>query len=253
MKQLSKKIYRNKDFVDKYTNAVKSDEFHQFEDKPAIHKMLANVKGKRVLCIGCGDGDECTYIISKGAKEVTGVDLSKSMIEKAESKHKGIKFYVMSASKLKFKSNAFDVLYADLVLHYMSDISSVMNEAYRVLKPGGRFVFSETHPVYAMLKRKSKNGISQALFGYMKKGRRYEIIGNYFAHQVKGSKWFKGYSVKYYQETFSGLIMPAIRAGFILKEVAEPKPLKSLKRISPERYKKLSKIPQAIIIELAKL
>lgn len=73
MRQLSKNIYKNKDFVDNYANAVKSDEFHQFEDKPAMHKMLGNVRGKRVLCLGCGAGDECAYIISKGAKEVTGV------------------------------------------------------------------------------------------------------------------------------------------------------------------------------------
>ena len=252
MKQLSKKIYKNKDFVEKYINAIKSDEFHQFEDKPAIHKMLATVKGKRVLCIGCGNGDECAYMVRKGAKDVIGVDLSKSMIEKAESKYNGIKFYVMSASKLRFKSNEFDVLYADLVLHYMSDINPAMNEAYRVLRPGGRFVFSEIHPAYAVLERKSKNGRNQALFGYIKSGNKYEVIGDYFAHQTHGSKWFRGYSVKSYQETFSGLIMPAIRAGFIVKGVAEPKPLKSLKRINPERYKKLSRVPQAIIVELVK-
>ena len=252
MKQLSKKIYKNKDFVEKYTNAIKSDEFHQFEDKPAIHKMLATVKGKRVLCIGCGNGDECAYMVGKGAKDVIGVDLSKSMIEKAESKHEGIKFYVMSASKLRFKGNEFDVLYADLVLHYLSDITPVMNEAYRVLKSGGRFVFSEIHPVYSMLERKSKNGRDQALFGYMKNGNKYEVIGDYFANRVQSSKWFKGYSIKTYSETFSGLIMPAIRAGFIVKGVAEPKPLKLLKKVNPERYKKLSKVPQAIIIELTK-
>ena len=252
MKQLSERIYMDKDFVKKYTEALKSDEFHQFEDKPAMHKMLGNVKGKRVLCIGCGNGDECAYIMEKGAGGVTGIDLSKRMIETAESKHKGIKFYVMSAAKLRFRGNEFDILYADLVLHYMSDIDPVMNEAYRVLRSGGRFILSETHPVYAMLDRKNKTGLKQALFGYIKRGNKYEVIGDYFKHRAKSSEWFNGYSVKTYQETFSGLIMPAIRAGFIVKCVAEPKPLKSLKGIDPERYKKLSKIPQAIVIELAK-
>ena len=92
MSQLSKKIYRNRNFVEMYTGALKDDKFHQFEDKPAIHKMLGSVRGKRVLCIGCGNGNECAYIKKKGAKEVIGVDLSKSMIKKAKIKHKGIKF-----------------------------------------------------------------------------------------------------------------------------------------------------------------
>ncbi len=102
------------------------------------------------------------------------------------------------------------------------------------------------------LKRKSKNGLSQALFGYMRKGDRYEVIGDYFAHLVKSSEWFKGYVVKSYAKTFSELVMSAVRAGFAVKNVVEPKPLKSLKKIDPERYKKLSRVPQAIIIEISK-
>ncbi len=252
MRQLSKEIYADKDFVEKYINAQRNDEFHQFEDKPAIHKMLGNIKGKSVLCIGCGNGDECAYIKGKGAKEVTGVDLSESMIEKARNKHKGIKFYAMSAAKLRFRASEFDVLYADLVLHYMSDISPAMNEAYRVLKSGGRFVFSEIHPIYSMLERSDKKGLGLALFGYVHKGKKYEVLGDYFAHSVYSSEWFKGNTVKSYAKTFSELIMPAVRAGFTIKSVTEPKPLESLRKLNPERYKKLSKVPQAIIIELVK-
>ncbi|MCL4373584.1 MAG: class I SAM-dependent methyltransferase [Candidatus Marsarchaeota archaeon] len=252
MKQLSKNIYVEKDFVEKYSNALKDDKFHQFEDKPAMHKMIGNVKGNSVLCIGCGNGDECEYIRKKGARRVVGIDLSKSMIRTAKSKHKGIEFYAMSVAKLSFKDNEFGMLYSDLVMHYMSDRGPAMKEAYRVLKPNGRFVFSDIHPIHDMLERKEEGNTKQALFGYIRKGRKYRFIGNYFSHGVRGSEWFKGYVVKSYKETFSSMLMPAIRAGFVLRSIVEPKPLKALKKIDKERYNKLSRIPEALIFELAK-
>ncbi len=252
MKQLSRGIYAKKDFVYKYSNALKVDKFHKYEDKPAMHKLLGDIRGKSVLCAGCGNGNECAYMKKKGAKYVVGIDLSESMIELAKRLHKGIEFHAMSFAKMDLPDSKFDIVYSDLVIHYMSNRFPAMSESYRVLKPGGRLIFSDTHPIYEMLERRKRGNLKEALFGYIRKGDKYEVIGNYFAGKIRRSEWFKGYSVKSYRVTLSDIIMPAIRAGFILKNIMEPRPSKALKKVDPEFYKRLDRVPQALILEFYK-
>lgn len=45
-----------------------------------MHKIIGNVKGKSVLCMGCGNGNECAYIRGKGTLRVVGIDLSKGSL-----------------------------------------------------------------------------------------------------------------------------------------------------------------------------
>jgi len=252
MKVLSKDIYANSGFVYKFTKGVESDPFHIYIDKPAMHKALGRVRGKKVLCVGSGNGDECAYIKSVGAVSVTGIDLSKEMVKQARSRHPGINFYVMSADNMKFPPKSFDILYSDLVLHYIDDLGKVFRDAFRVLKPGGRFIFSTTHPIYDMLERRHSNRGKHAegLFGYIRDDKRYRIIGDYFTRRVIGGKWFNKYDVRFYYKPISGIIMPALRAGFLLNDIIEPKALASLKKVNPGRYKKLSRVPQALILNL---
>ncbi len=245
--QLSKNLYENKLFIEKYYNAQKVDKFHKFEEKPAIHRLLKDLRGKAVLCVGCGNGDECAYIKRRGAKRVIGIDISKSMIELAKEKHKNIEFHVMSANKLYFKDKEFDIVYSDLVLHYIKNIEEPVKEVFRVLKPGGKFIFSVMHPLYTAFERKEKRNKKEVLFGYIKIKNRYKIIGDYFSNRIRKTKWFN-YVLREYRRTFSDLITPLINAGFIIEKVVEPRPLRKLKAIDPQLYKKLSKIPEAIII-----
>ncbi|MGC8710166.1 MAG: class I SAM-dependent methyltransferase, partial [Candidatus Micrarchaeia archaeon] len=223
--QLSKEVYESREFVEKYYEASKRDLFHLYEDKPAMHKIIGNVRDKRVLCIGCGTGNECSFMKKKGAKEVIGTDISRSMVDIARKLHKNIEFYVMSAAKLDFESGKFDLVYADLVLHYLKDMGPAMKEAYRVLKPGGRFIFSNTHPIYDTLVRKNEGPNTHSeLFGYINRNGKYEVIGDYFKQGIKGSEWFKRHVVKFYPKTFSHLIMDSLNAGFVIKSVLEPEP-----------------------------
>ena len=48
---------------------------HEYLEKPAMYSLLPKLKNKKVLCIGCGVGEECEYLRKKGA-DVIGIDLS---------------------------------------------------------------------------------------------------------------------------------------------------------------------------------
>lgn len=153
-RSLSKDTYSTKAFVDKYLKGVEIDMFHIYVDKPAMHKALGNVNGKRVLCMGSGGGQECAYIMSKGAKSVIGIDISKEMVPIAAERYPKIEFREMPLDSLKFPAGNFDILYSDLAIHYLGNMGKVFREAFRVLKPKGRFVFSTIHPIYGTLERK---------------------------------------------------------------------------------------------------
>ena len=62
---------------------------------PAIYNELPDLKGKKVLDLGCGFGNNCTKAIELGASYVLGTDISKNMIELAEKSNKN--------NKIKYK------------------------------------------------------------------------------------------------------------------------------------------------------
>ncbi len=101
-------------------------------------------KGK-ILDLGCGTG-RTTMPFKQRGFEVTGIDLSKEMIDFARKKHEGIDFRVMDACDLDFKDASFDYIFfsfngIDYIHPYKKRIKCI-NEARRVLKKGGLFVFS---------------------------------------------------------------------------------------------------------------
>ena len=94
---------------------------HDFLEKPAMYSLLPNLKNKNVLCLGCGTGEECASLMSKGAKSVTGVDISKGMIDVAKKNFPELDFRVGDVENLKFKKESFDLVYSSLMMHYIND------------------------------------------------------------------------------------------------------------------------------------
>ena len=110
-------------------------------------ESLGNIKNKKVLNLGCGLGEEATYLALKGAK-VTAIDISQEMLNKTKELAKKyevrskIKFYKTAAEKLKFKDNTFDAVLGCNILHHVQ-IEDSIKEVKRVLKPNGIASFTE--------------------------------------------------------------------------------------------------------------
>ena len=103
-----------------------------------------NIENKRVLDLGCGQGIWSYYMLSLGAKEVIGVDISKISINNASEKQKTMridaqrmKFILYDGLKLPFKDNSFDVICSVGVIHHTEDDRMLLKETYRVLRGGG--------------------------------------------------------------------------------------------------------------------
>lgn len=107
-----------------------------------IEKVAGGFKNKKILEIGCGCGEGSVYFATRGAM-ATATDLSPGMVKLAQNVAKyhsvEIEGVACSADKLPFEDKSFDIVYAANILHHV-DIESALDEAKRVLKPGGYFI-----------------------------------------------------------------------------------------------------------------
>jgi len=221
-------LFMKKSVYDKnYQSWMKGKELgHNYLEKPAMYSKLPKLKGKRVLCLGCGAGEECAYIKSKGA-EVIGIDISKEMIKLARKNNPKIEFKIMDMEKLNFPNNHFDLVYSSLVVHYSNNWEKLFNQVKRVLKKNGTFLFSTHNPVYWHQ-------------GYYLKPRKINDV------------WHKTFKVTYYHRTFSLMLKEILNSGFKIEDCLEPSPLKSAKKINRKWYENNNKTPLFIIFKLTK-
>ncbi len=118
------------------------------------------VSGKRCLDMGCGAGGKAVYFASLGAVRVVGVDVVPHYAEEGRelARRKGYgdvcEFITASATELPFADNCFDLIMANDVIEHLAEPERSLQEAYRVLAPGGRIYISfppYNHPYGAHL------------------------------------------------------------------------------------------------------
>jgi SAM-dependent methyltransferase len=97
-------------------------------------------RGMDVLDVGCGPGD-FTMSFSAAGASVTGVDFSPEMIRVARARFPQIVFEVADAESLPFGDSSFDIVVGAYVVHHLARPEIAFGEIYRVLRPGGRFIF----------------------------------------------------------------------------------------------------------------
>lgn len=100
-------------------------------------------KGMTVLELGCGTG-EYTKEFAKEEVQLVSLDLSPEMIRVARSKTgKGVLYIVSNAEQLPFKNDVFDSVLGNAILHHFPDLSTALQEVWRIKKQQARIVFRE--------------------------------------------------------------------------------------------------------------
>jgi SAM-dependent methyltransferase len=109
--------------------------------------LLGDLRGKRVLDLGCGDGANAIRLANAGA-HVIAIDISIGMVTATRQRveQAGLAATVdaqqMSAEQLGFADGSFDAILGHSVLHH-TDLRITRREVHRLLRPNGKAVFLE--------------------------------------------------------------------------------------------------------------
>ena len=137
------------DVFDKYDlmNDLMSLGIHRLWKKKFIN-WLNPQKNTKLIDVASGTGDIAKLFLKKVnyKSSVSCVDESQEMLDLNKKKFRGavnVKWFCNGAEKLPFKNNHFDYYTISFGIRNVSNINNVLKEAYRVLKPGGRFLCLE--------------------------------------------------------------------------------------------------------------
>ena len=116
--------------------------------KKDLLNMMNPSSNQKLIDVGCGTGDIAKLFLNNVNKNsyITCVDPNIGMIKKGKEKLKkfnNLNWVVASAEKLPMDINSFDFYTISFGLRNTKDLNRSLSEAYRVLKPGGRYLCLE--------------------------------------------------------------------------------------------------------------
>lgn len=231
---MKQNIYDIKSFSNAYDKMRYEDKGMNANDLieiPNFRKLIPDVKGKKILDLGCGYGENDKYCRELGAKDILGIDISEHMIKiaKENNNDENIKYKVMAMENINEIVEKFDIVISSLAFHYVKDYEKLINDIYNLLNDDGVLIFSIDHP----LKMASK------FETWMKRnyteinGKWFLLVSDYNREGIREKEW-NGVMVKKYHRNFSSLINGLVNAGFRIDKILEPIPDEKAIKIVPK-------------------
>jgi len=221
----------------------KDNVWHFYIEKPAMIKFLKReIKGKKVLDLGCGSGPFVKKLIALGAEKVSGIDLSSGLIAIAKRENPISDFYVGDAKKTPFENSEFDIVSSSLMVHYFKELNPLFKEVSRILKQGGLFAFSMHHPVMEVTGRLEVNGAKTNTIEFRK----------YFHNDLYHWKLKDSMDMIAYHHTFENIFNNLEKNGFVVESLLEPKAPQSAEKINKKVYDRSNFRPSFLVIKARK-
>lgn len=216
-----------------------ADIAREWLNNPAFLPFIGDLNGRQVLDAGCGEGYNTRILARRGAR-MTGVDISPRMIDLAREAERaeplGIRYERTSYADLgAFAEGSFDAAVSFMALMDGPGFDVAMREIFRVLRPGGMLAFSISHPCFLT---KGATWLRDEAGVKIK-----WTISSYFDSTTWVERWrFTGaskdvpeFAVPRFDRTLSEYVNALIAAGFVLKELQEPRPSEAYCRAHPSQ------------------
>lgn len=180
--------------------------------KPVPHGWFGDIKGKKILGLASGGGQQMPIFAALGAV-CTVLDYSDKQLrsEKAVSEREGYEIKIIKADMTKplpFDDNEFDIVFHPVSNCYIEEVEPVFRECMRILKPGGRLLSGLDNGVNYFVNEDESRIVNTLPFNPLKNPEQMKSIidddcGIQFSHTL--------------EEQIGG----QLRAGFILKDIYE--------------------------------
>jgi SAM-dependent methyltransferase len=202
-----------------------ADVYRDLVNTPAFLELLPDLEGRRCLDVGCGEGHNTRLLRDRGA-DVTAVDLSTTFLDAAGRAAPDIRHVRADGARLPFADEVFDVVTAVMSVMDMTDPDAAIADAARVLRRGGTFQFSITHPVSTNPMRRwveDDQGVRRGL-----------VVGDYFDERPMTERWTFGatpeplrgrhepFSITSLRRPISTWLNAVTAVGLLVERVAEP-------------------------------
>lgn len=195
-----------------------------YYERPATMALLGDVRGRRVLEVGCGSGRLTQWLVDRGAA-VVAFDVSAGMLGIARSRV-GDRAQLHQADlgePLEFVSDgSIDLVVASLVMHYLRDWEAPLAEFRRVVRPSGAAVLSIHHPAWDW---------------------RNHCPEDYFAFLQVSEVWVPPHPVTFWRRPLTMATQAIGGAGFMIERMVEAQPEPALAAVDPGAYQELTTSP----------
>ena len=221
----------------KYAEVVKGNIYNALLERPSTLSLLDDVKGLKVLDLGCGPGEYAQWFLEQSVAELTCTDLSEEMVSLVTERF-GSKLNAYAQDLAIGLPNeldqSMDVIVCPLVLHYIEDLTPVFKEVQRVLKPGGYMVFSTHHPFADF---------------------ECSINGNYFSREFIQEEWNTigdPVQVSFYRRSLTEICNAIAASGLVISRITEGEVDERVREIDEDRYNHLKNNPNFIFVRCDK-
>ena len=212
---MTQNIYDQADFFAGYSQLPRS--LHGLDGAPEwpdLQAMLPDLKGKRVLDLGCGFGWFCRWAADQGAEAVLGLDVSENMLTRArtETTNAAVRYERADLETVAIQPAAYDLIYSSLALHYLVDLARLIAEVRRGLVSGAAFVFSVEHPIVTCSTHQQ--------FIVDAEGRKHWPVSGYLSEGKRVTDWLAKGVVKQHR-TLATYLNLLTNDGFSLTQIKE--------------------------------
>jgi SAM-dependent methyltransferase len=203
---------------------------------PLVDRHLSSAR--RVLDVGCGEGQLARRIASHGAS-VIGLDPTPSQTHEAHVRAGGPQYAQAGAEALPLRSNSFDAVLMCLVLEHLDPFEPAIDEIARVLEPGGRFVLMLNHP---LLQTPGSGWIDDQILE-----EQYWRVGPYLEDDARLEEVAPGIELPFVHRPLSRYVQAMSAVGLLIDHMEEPAPPPGFLDVAWE-YRAAASIPRLMLL-----
>jgi SAM-dependent methyltransferase len=212
---MTQNIYDDESFFAGYSRLPRSIEgLAAAPEWPALRASLPELRGLKVLDLGCGFGWFCRWAREHGAASVLGIDVSERMLARAtaETHDPAIAYVRADLEHVELTPGSFDVAYSSLALHYIENLEGLMARVHAALVPGGKLIFSVEHPIFTAPAHPGWSVNAQ--------GRKTWPVDSYLDEGPRSTDWLAKGVIKQHR-TIATYVNMLLSSGFVLSHLDE--------------------------------